>query len=71
MGYLIAYLLLAVVVDLLLELVDPEGSRNNYIWINRRLWSDTLYDCGSKEVALLAPLTRQSHQLRPNRYRRR
>jgi len=69
MGYLIAYLLLAVVVDLLLELVDPEGSRKNYIWINRRLWSDSLFDCGSRVVSTITPLPRQSHQVRPNRYR--
>ena len=69
MGYLIAYLLLAVVVDLLLELVDPEGTRKNYIWINRRLWSDSLFDCGSRVVSTITPLPRQSHQVRPNRYR--
>ena len=69
MGYLIAYLLLAVVVDLLLELIDPEGSRKNYIWINRRLWSDSLFDCGSRVVSTITPLPRQSHQVRPNRYR--
>ncbi len=69
MGYIVAYLLLAVVVDLLLEIVDLEATRKNSLWINRRLWSDTLFDCGSRVITTITPLPRQSHQIRPNRYR--
>jgi len=51
MGYLIAYLLLALAIDLLRELVTPtDGS--NAAAIRRRLWSDTTFDCCSKGFAV-------------------
>jgi len=48
MGYLIAYLLFALVVDLLLEIVDPQRPQRPTIAIHRRLWNDTLFDCRSR-----------------------
>jgi len=69
MGYIIAYLLFSVVVDLLLELVAREDAKGDYAWINRRLWSDTLFDCGTRGVSSIIPLPRRSLQVRPNRYR--
>jgi len=48
MGYIIAYLLLALVIDLIRELINPEGDNRNATAIHRRLWSDTLFDCRTK-----------------------
>jgi hypothetical protein len=48
MGYLIAYLLLALAIDLLRELVNPTSCENNAAAVHRRLWSDTNFDCCSK-----------------------
>ena len=60
MGYLIAYLLFAVVVDLLLELVDPERHRHTTIAIHRRLWNDSLFDCRSRGYLTNAVMTRRT-----------
>jgi len=62
MGYIIAYLLFAVVVDLLLELVDPERPRPTSIAIHRRLWNDSLFDCRSRGYATDAPPLRRFHR---------
>ncbi len=62
MGYVIAYLLFAVVVDLLLELVDPEKHRHTTIAIHRRLWNDSLFDCRSRGYITDAAMTRQAHR---------
>lgn len=48
MGYIIAYLLLALVIDLLRELVAPESVDRGSFAIHRRLWNDTLFDCRSR-----------------------
>jgi len=48
MGYLIAYLLFALAVDLLLEIVDPKQPKYPSLAIHRRLWNDTLFDCRSR-----------------------
>ena len=72
MGYIIAYLLLTVVVDLLLEMVGlkaPRTSRHTSIAIHRRLWSDTLFDCRSRIVSADAATPKLSAQDRTNRYR--
>ncbi len=69
MGYLIAYLLFAVVVDLVVEIVGLKDATISYSWINRRLWNDTLFDCGSRVASTITPIPRHSHQVRPNRYR--
>jgi len=58
MGYIIAYLLLALVIDLIREIINPEGDHRNAAAIRRRLWSDTDFDCrskvfGAKDSALL------------------
>lgn len=58
MGYLIAYLLLALAIDLLRELFNPTD-RSNAAAISRRLWSDTTFDCCSKGFAV-EPRTRRN-----------
>ena len=50
MGYIIAYLLFAVVVDLLCELVNPEGD-GHHSAVRRRLWSESEFDCYSKNFS--------------------
>ena len=60
MGYIIAYLLFAVAIDLLLELVDPERHRHATIAIHRRLWNDSLFDCRSRGYITDAVMTRRT-----------
>lgn len=62
MGYLIAYLLFAVVVDLLLELVHPKRRSSATIAIHRRLWNDSLFDCRSRGYATDTPTLRRFHR---------
>lgn len=69
MGFIIAYLLLAVVVDLLVEMVHREGGDDDYIWKNRRLWSDTMFDCVSNVATAIISLPRQSNQIKQYRCR--
>ena len=51
MGYLIAYLLLALAIDLLSELLNPDDRRRP-LTVRRRLWSDTDFDCCSRVFAV-------------------
>lgn len=69
MGYLIAYLLLALVFDLLRELVNPEGDHRNADAIHRRLWSDTHFDCRTRVFSVWGNTVRQParNTLRQNR----
>lgn len=69
MGYLIAYLLLALAVDLLRELVNPTPCENNAAAVRRRLWSDTDFDCRTKVFAVEASTRRNA--VRTRRYCRR
>jgi len=48
MGYLIAYLLLALAIDLIRELFNPQGAGRNAAAIRRRLWSERDFDCCSR-----------------------
>jgi len=48
MGYLIAYLLLALAIDLIRELFNPQGAGRNAAAIRRRLWSESDFDCCSR-----------------------
>jgi hypothetical protein len=59
MGYIIAYLLFAVAVDLVLEIVDPQRPRHSNIAIHRRLWNDTLFDCRSSGFSTYAAMPRR------------
>ena len=52
MGYLIAYLLLALAFDLLRELLTPDISSRNSA-VRRRLWSESEFDCCSNVYAAL------------------
>lgn len=60
MGYLIAYLLLALAIDLLRELVNPTPCEDNPAAVRRRLWSDTDFDCCTKVFAMEGNAPRQS-----------
>lgn len=60
MGYIIAYLLLALVIDLIREIINPEGDNRNSVAIHRRLWSDTLFDCRTKVFSVKGNAARQS-----------
>jgi hypothetical protein len=62
MGYIIAYLLFAVVVDLLLEVLDSERHRHTTIAIHRRLWNDSLFDCRSRGYLTDSLMTRRTHR---------
>ncbi len=69
MGYIIAYLLLALVFDLIRELINPEGDHRNATAIHRRLWSDTLFDCRTKVFSVVTAAPRLPNPGRPNKYR--
>ncbi len=60
MGYLIAYLLFALAVDLLLEIVNPQRPQLPSIAIHRRLWNDTLFDCRSRGFSTNAVMPRRT-----------
>ncbi len=70
MECIVAYLLLALFVDMALELVRMEDGEEEAVWIKRRLWTDTPYDCGTRAVSILAPLTHQTASQNRNRFRR-
>ena len=62
MGYVIAYLLLTVVVDLLLELVEPADRRPTSIAIHRRLWNENGFDCCSRMFSMDGGMSRKGIQ---------
>lgn len=70
MECIVAYLLLALFVDLALDLMAMEEGEEEAVWIKRRLWTDTPYDCGTRAVSILAPLTHQAASQNRNRFRR-
>ena len=59
MGYVIAYLLLALVIDLVREIINPESDKRNSVAIHRRLWSDTHFDCRTKVFSVKSAATRR------------
>jgi len=59
MGYLVAYLLLALTIDLIRELFNPQGDGRNAAAIRRRLWSDTDFDCRSEVFSVEGKASRQ------------
>jgi|GEM_PF-3200676 len=59
MGYLIAYLLLALAIDLIREIFNPQGDHRNSVAIHRRLWSDTIFDCRTKVFSVEGNTARQ------------
>jgi hypothetical protein len=69
MGYLIAYLLLALAIDLIRELINPPTDGSNAAAIRRRLWSDTDFDCRSRVFGVEGKARRSA--VRTPRYCRR
>jgi hypothetical protein len=61
MGYIFAYLLLVLVVDLILEIVRPERGRQFPVASHRRLWNDSLCDCRSMAYAVDAATATPRH----------
>lgn len=63
MGYLIAYLLLALAIDLLRELVNPTDDGSNAAAIRRRLWSAPLSIAAPRDSqwSRLRAATRSEH----------
>lgn len=59
MECLLAYLLLALAVDLIRELIAGEDG-GNVSAIHRRLWSDTHFDCSSRAFFVLPDAERRS-----------
>ncbi|MBM9537898.1 hypothetical protein [Desulfobulbus alkaliphilus] len=47
MGYIVAYLLLALAVDLMLTIIKPEREQRAPVVSQRRLWNETICDCRS------------------------
>ena len=70
MECIFAYLLLALYVDLTLELVRMEKDQEKAVWVKRSLWTNTPFDCGTRAVSILAPLTRQKASRNCNRFRK-
>lgn len=70
MECIFAYLLLALYVDLTLELVRMEKDQEKAVWVKRSLWTNTPFDCGTRAISILAPLTRQKASRNCNRFRK-
>ncbi len=47
MECIIAYLLLALFVDQIVELVRLDDGEEDAVWIKRRLWTNAPFDCGT------------------------
>ena len=72
MECIIAYLLLALFVDLIVELVRLDDGEEEAVWIKRRLWTNAPFDCGTRVVAgaRVRPMTflpsgRNRHRIEP------
>ncbi len=63
MECIIAYLLLALFVDLIVELVRLDDGEEEAVWIKRRLWTNAPFDCGTRVVAGMATISRHHVEL--------
>ena len=54
MECIIAYLLLALFVDLIVELVHLHDGEEEAVWIKRRLWTNAPFDCGTRVSSTIA-----------------
>ena len=73
MGYLITYLLLALAIDLLRELLTPDIASRNAA-VRRRLWSESEFDCCSNVFLVEESLPRkkvQTHTVQSRSLRKR
>ena len=69
MECIIAYLLLAVFIDLALEIARMDCTEDEAEWITRRLWGTAPFDCGTRAVGAMATVPRQHAELKRNRFR--
>ena len=69
MECIIAYLLLAVFIDLALEIARMDCTEDEAEWIKRSLWGQAPFDCGSRAVSAMATVPRQHIEARRNRFR--
>lgn len=64
LAYLIVYFLLALALDLLRELFDPQGVNRRYGAIRRRLWNDSAFDCRSLVFSMDTGLKKRNRRSR-------
>ena len=69
MECIIAYLLLAVFIDLALEIARMDCTEDEAEWITRRLWGTAPFDCGTRAVGAIATVPQQHIEARRNRFR--
>ena len=69
MECIIAYLLLAVFIDLALEIARMDCTADEAEWIKRSLWGQTPFDCGTRAVGAMATVPRQHAEWKKNRFR--
>ena len=69
MECIIAYLLLAVFIDLALEIARMDCTEDEAQWVKRSLWGQTPFDCGTRAVGAMATVPRQHAEWKKNRFR--
>ena len=69
MECIIAYLLLAVFIDLALEITRMDCTEDEAQWVKRSLWGQTPFDCGTRAVGAIATVPRQHAEWKKNRFR--
>ena len=69
MECIIAYLLLAVFIDLALEIARMDCTEDEALWVKRSLWGQTPFDCGTRAVGAIPTVPGQHANLRRNRFR--
>ena len=69
MECIIAYLLLAVFIDLALEIARMDCTEDEAQWVKRSLWGQTPFDCGTRAVGAMATVPQQHIEARRNRFR--
>ena len=69
MECIIAYLLLAVFIDLALEIARMDCTEDEAQWVKRNLWGQTPFDCGTRAVGAIATVPRQHAEWKRNRFR--
>ena len=69
MECIIAYLLLTLFIDLALEIARMDCTADEAEWVQRSLWGQAPFDCGSRAVSAMAAVPRQHLETRRNRFR--
>jgi hypothetical protein len=69
MECIIAYLLLALFIDLALEIVHMDVTADETGWIKRSFWGQNPFDCASRAVSTITTIPCQHLEVRRNRFR--